>query len=343
MKKRIIYIDLIKIIAMLGPILIHVTSQVYNDCSVYSNRFFALSMFNSLGRCGVNLFVMCTGVLLLGNKELTKRKIFSKYIPRFLLSFIIFNFIYSLVYNNFDFTYTFINWYKKINSSHLWYLIMIMVLYMMIPILNIFINNAKGNDIKYFLILAFIFQSCIFFIQKIEILSWISRYYNHFNLPVVSGYVGYLILGYYLNKYEISNKTKKSIILIGLISLMVLVFGNIVYSRYIGTANNFFSHNFTPFVVFYSMSIFIIVKDLYAKFKNKINSKQFIIAKISNCTFGIYLIHMLIIKGLNYYNLTALNYNAFIFVPIASLIVYIVSMLGVMMLKRIPILKEFIT
>ena len=65
MKNRIIYIDLIKILAMLGPILIHVTSQVYNSCSVYSNRFLALSMFNSFGRSGVNLFVMCSAFLLL--------------------------------------------------------------------------------------------------------------------------------------------------------------------------------------------------------------------------------------------------------------------------------------
>ncbi len=343
MKKRLIYIDLIKIFAMLGPIFIHITAQVFYDCSVYSNRFFALSMFNSLGRCGVNLFVMCTGALLLGNKNLTKEKIFSKYIPRFLLSLIIFNFIYSLVYNNFDFAFTFANWYKKINSAHLWYLVMIIVIYMVIPILNVFVNNAKRDDLKYFLILAFVFQSVLYFVQNVEFLSWIKAYYKYVNLPVVSGFAGYLILGYYLNKYRISNKTKITTILIGMISLAILIFGNIIYSRYIREADTFFSHNLMPFVVLYSLAMFIIIKGLYFKLKDRFDSKQSIIIEISNCTFGIYLIHMFILKGLNYYNFTALNYNAFIFIPIASLIVYIVSMLGVMMLKKIPILKEFVT
>lgn len=343
MKKRLVYIDLVKIFAMLGPILIHLTAQVYNDCSVYSNRFFALSLFNSLGRCGVNLFVMCTGVLLLGNKSLTKEKIFSKYIPRFLLSFIVFNFIYCLVYNNFDFIYTFINWYKKINSSHLWYLVMIMVIYMVIPILNIFVNNAKRNDLKYFLILAFIFQSVLYFAPNIEFLSWIKSYYNYFNLPVVSGFAGYLILGYYLNKYKISNKTKIITVLTGMISLILLVSGNIIYSRYIGEADNFFSPNLAPFVVLYSFAMCIIIKELYFKLKDKFDSKQSIIIKISNCTFGIYLIHMFIIKTLNYFDFTALNYNAFIFVPIASVFVYIMSLLLTIILKKIPVLKQFIT
>lgn len=277
MKKRLIYIDLIKIFAMLGPIFIHITAQVFYDCSVYSNRFFALSMFNSLGRCGVNLFVMCTGVLLLGNKELTKRKIFSKYIPRFLLSFIIFNFIYSLVYNNFDFTYTFINWYKKVNSAHLWYLVMIIVIYMVIPILNVFVNNAKRDDLKYFLILAFVFQSVLYFAQNVEFLSWTKAYYKYVNLPVVSGYVGYLILGYYLNKYRISNKTKITTILTGMISLAILIFGNIIYSRYIGEADTFFSSNFAPFVDLYSLAMFIIIKELYFKLKDKFDSKHWYI------------------------------------------------------------------
>ena len=343
MKKRIIYINLIKIIAMLGPILIHVTSQVYNSCSVYSNRFFALSLFNSLGRCGVNLFVMCTGTLLLGNKNLTRNKIFYKYIPRFLLSFIIFNFLYGLVNDNFDLAFTLINWYKKINSSHLWYLIMIMVIYMVIPILNIFVKNAKRDDLKYFLALAFNFQFVLSFSQNIEFLSWIKSYYKYINLPFVSGFSGYLILGYYLNKYKISNKSKEISVLIGIVSVIILVFGNIIYSLCIGKADNFFSPNLSPFVALYSNAMFIIIRELYFKFKDRFYFNQSMIINISNCTFGIYLIHMFVIKILNYYDITALNYNAFVFVPFASIFIYIASLLLIILLKKIPIIKKFIT
>lgn len=52
---------------------------------------------------------------------------------------------------------------------------------------------------------------------------------------------------------------------------------------------------------------------------------------------------MFIIKTLNYFDFTALNYNAFIFVPIASIFVYIVSLLLIIILKKIPVLKQFIT
>ena len=52
-------------------------------------------------------------------------------------------------------------------------------------------------------------------------------YYKYVNLPVVSGFAGYLILGYYLNKYRISNKTKITTILIGMISLAILILGTL--------------------------------------------------------------------------------------------------------------------
>jgi len=340
MKKRILYIDLIKIFAIFGPILIHITSQVFNDCSVFSNRYLALSIFNGIGRCGVPLFLMCSGALLLG-KNISKKKIYTKYIPRFLISFIAFQLIYCFINNNLDFNYTLLNWYKKINSSHLWYLIMIMAIYCVIPILNIFINNAKKEDIKYFLILAFIFQSLLFFISEFDIFVWVKRYYRHLYIPLVNGYVGYLILGYYINKFNINKKTKIISIILGIISLIILVFSNVIYSRNNNLASVIFSSNFGPFVVLYAISMFIIIKEICFKFENIINTK--LISYISNCTFGIYLIHMIIINAMNYYEITALNYNAFIFVPLASILVYILSLILIIILKKIPLIRNLIT
>ena len=57
--KRIIYLDYLRIFAILGVILIHLTSYV-NKTDIYCKEF---------GRYAVPCFVMISGVLFLGRKS----------------------------------------------------------------------------------------------------------------------------------------------------------------------------------------------------------------------------------------------------------------------------------
>ena len=82
------------------------------------------------------------------------------------------------------------------------------------------------------------------------------------------------MLGYYLNKKKIVSKNQ-----------------NLIY--FMGILGFFFT---TINILFYSISIFVLFKE---KFNNLYLNKKIVIKKISNYTFGIYLIHPLIIEKIS--------------------------------------------
>ena len=61
-KKRIVYLDYLRVTAILGVLLNHVSANW--EKAMFPNSTIAL-IYNAFGRIGVPLFLMLTGVLLL--------------------------------------------------------------------------------------------------------------------------------------------------------------------------------------------------------------------------------------------------------------------------------------
>ena len=75
-KKRILNYDLLRIVAMIGVVLIHVNGFYLYSVDVNSNRFIVLNAFTSLVRFSAPAFIMISGAFFLNpKKELTTKKI----------------------------------------------------------------------------------------------------------------------------------------------------------------------------------------------------------------------------------------------------------------------------
>ena len=92
--------------------------------------------------------------------------------------------------------------------------------------------------------------------------------------------------------------------------------------------------------IIWACSVFVFFKYLnLEKFKN--NSKFCkIIKKISSCSFGIYLIHLIV----KYYetNLLSLNIYSWEYRTIGIITTYLISLLIIIILKKIPIIKKIV-
>ena len=100
MKKRVIYFDILKAIAILFVILIHAVSEHWDTLNVNSGSFVSLSLLDSISRFCVPVYFMISGAIFLNDdKNITIKDILKKYIPRILLIFIFWNMAYSLIYN----------------------------------------------------------------------------------------------------------------------------------------------------------------------------------------------------------------------------------------------------
>ena len=332
--KRLVYLDILNIIACISVVFLHCNWEVH----YYSNNTsWYISMFvETVCYFAVPVFLMITGANLLeyrkryDDKVYFKKRFFKVVIPYFIWS-IIFYIVYFKQINISDFTDKFLN--CNIEAIY-WFFPLIIWIYLIIPILSTSIENNKEKYLYYFGFLIFISTSCISFIFTLLNKSTPNIFF--FFCGNIN-YILYIILGYYLSKHDIPKKKK---IIIYILAILCLMF-RYTHTAYFSLQENELVKNswgyLTILSVITSSAIFIFFKNIKYKFSEK-NIK--IITKISGCSFGIYLLHILVRnKTTHLFNLNPANFMYKLIFPIG---VYLISLLIVYILKKIPILKKIV-
>ena len=98
-KRRETELDILRFLAMLSVIVIHVCAGPMKVLSSKSFDFIVINSLFSMVTWCIPIFVMISGGLFLNpKKEITTNKIFSKYIKRFVIAFIFWTTIYQIYY-----------------------------------------------------------------------------------------------------------------------------------------------------------------------------------------------------------------------------------------------------
>lgn len=222
---------------------------------------------------------------------------------------------------------------------------MITGLYILVPILRKITISKKYTE--YFLILGIIFifiiprtlnlLECVNLLKMNELLLFVK-----FLLNLKIGYPIYFVLGCYLAKYDIKPIIRTTSYILGLLSIIGTILLTIWHSNKIGAPSTVFYDNFSLNILLTSVSVFLFIKQITSKikFSNKaINNIQ----KLSKYSFGIYLVHVLVIEKLHeYFNLNTLTFNPIISMFIITILVTIISGIISMITNKIPILKKYI-
>ncbi len=194
-------------------------------------------------------------------------------------------------------------------------------IYLFIPILRKWIKNSSKNEILYFLI--------IWFATIIYSIPYFKTYLPNIPLTNFSGYIGYLVLGYYLSNLTIGNKYIPITFIIT--GTGITIFG----TYYLTHKHNEFSHFFydylRPNVLLSSIGIFLFFK------KYEIKNKKFkkLILFLSNHSFGIYLIHILTLKFLSKIGINWQFTNPIISIPIITIACIVISSLIIFLLRKV--------
>lgn len=344
--------DLLRVIAMIGVVVTHDNSHFLYIADVNSINFYFLTSYTSVVRFSALIFIMVSGVFLLDpKKELNTKTIFKKYISRAVFSLLIFNTIYLIYYyivvnNNYDFKFiikaliNFIN--GNISGTQFWYLYAAILLYLLTPILRIITKNASKREVEYLLLFGTLFTIVIPTITSYWKFKVLNFRYEPFNMGVnfSAGYTLYYFWGYYINNYLdiIACKKKKYVYFLGVLSLIFTIVSGIFVSKRNGNVN--LVRNFG----YFSLNIFIYTIAIFSFFcslkLNKIgNALKSLIIYLSSRSFGVYLVHTLLIAiFLNYLP----NIYPCVLVPLFSIFITILSLLVVELLMKIPFLKKYI-
>jgi len=345
MKERILYLDILRIFATFMVIVLHISAQNFGGVSVDSFEWNVFNVFDSTTRWTVPVFVMISGALFL-DRNYSVEKIYGKYILRMVTSFVFWSAIYAifnLVGANSSFKEAL--WSMLTGPVHMWFLFMIVGLYMIIPIVRHLISSEK--IMKYFLVLGCIFTSCIptlldicvYICPKLKKLA--DSILSDMDFHLTIGFVFYFVLGFYLSKADISKKMQNMIYLGGICGLLITIVMTSVISLLTGEVKVDFYGNFTINVLLESVAVFVFFKYKVAIKQTKTNIA--LITRMSKYSFGVYLVHMLVIGELNeVLKFNTLSFNPILSIPVIAIIVFAVSYIISGILNHIPILKKYV-
>jgi surface polysaccharide O-acyltransferase-like enzyme len=150
-----------------------------------------------------------------------------------------------------------------------------------------------------------------------------------------SGFVGYFLLGYYFEKYDvrISNVIMLPLGLAGIIIANAMVVINPAamedYMRY-----------YMPTVMLYGVAIYLWIRKLAKGLQD--NRIATLLGDVGARTLGIYMLHMPVIILLEKAGIVAEKYYELFSIPVLSLAVLLIAYGLTVILRRIPVIKHFV-
>lgn len=345
MKKRETELDILRLIAMLAVIWVHVGGMQSNALPVSDSNCQWLIFLKSIMTWEIPIYIMISGRFFLDpDRQMPYSKIL-KAIIRLTLALVIWNAVYFVHYLITD-SYGTLNWkgilsQAAIGPYHFWYLYMIIGLYLITPFLRKIAEDAQLS--KYFLVLFFLFA----FLSKYG--PWLSfiggtieAMLSSMGMHFVLGYSGYYILGYYLHKFPLSHKYEKLLYISGIMFLLLGAAANTFCSVREGA----YTERFTGYT---NPNTIVVASAIYTLFIKRLRNVKFsktatlLISKLSEYSFGIYLIHALILDLAAIAGVTPTMVHPLIMMPIITLLTFAVAVILVVAIRKIPYVGRKIT
>ena len=340
--KRILYLDMLKIISCIAVVMIHVTADGFNYMNIHSISWNITTIINILVRFAVPVFVMVSGALFLSpDKQLDVKKLWKKNILNLVIVYIVWTLIYAVyaVYNRGQ-GISIINVLGsavKKSYYHLWFIPMLIGIYACIPLLKPIVNSGK-KTVEYFLIIFALFYIIPSTIElfKFPYYTYVRAILNRIQIPML-GYMCYFVLGHYLHTYELNKKQKRIIYISSVVAVIISIVVTIVYSWNMNKAILTLANNFSVTTFIMSIAAFVLMKSL---FENKKMKFEKAIIHLSNISLGIYLIHVLIKDILK--NQLDMPFTNIWNLPINTVIMLVGSYLISFGLSKIPFVNKYI-
>ena len=356
--KRILWADMLRIIGILMVINMHAGDQVvfllwgkapFKNDAIPSWWITGIAYKSLVNMC-VPLLFMLSGYLLLSSRDdiLT---FFKKRLPKILIPLFAWTVLYLWWDGAFAGSVSLVEVAKLsilsflINTGHfhLWFLYALLGLYLVTPILRRFAQSASDTELLY--LIGIWFAASIVFEM---FLQSTGHGLALFEQPYISGFLGYYVAGYYLGRREYPAKT----IWIAAALVILSVVGKTVWAYHLTADGGKFDTDLFDYMKWYvillSLAGFITFKSAAQFLEKWISSAlEKILLAVSKTTFGIYLIHIMVLKVMNDgmlgIRIYTDSFHPLFAIPVTVLIAFLLSFAVIYPLQKIPILNKIIS
>jgi len=341
--KHIDWINNLRIFALFAVIILHTSAVLLAQYGkVPFTDWLAADFYNAVVRFAVPVFVMITGVLLL-NRDYELGAFFKKRLGRVIAPFLFWSLVYvGYSWYNGDISFDADAWtnikqvlhqLKYGASYHLWYVYMLIGLYLVIPVLNIFVRNATAAQLRYFLV--------IWLLAMLIMQPYLVRFNPQVDIRYFTGYIGYLVLGYYLAHIEFKSTAIRGwMIFIFILTIAIITVGTWLLYQSNSPYSTLFYEPLNPFIVLLSSSVFLTGRYTVPKVSPwLIRARDF----VGSFNYGIYLAHALVLYLLDWVNISYKLCSPIISIPVTALCCFVITVGLVWLVNKIPFAGKWIS
>lgn len=213
---------------------------------------------------------------------------------------------------------------------------MIIGIYLITPILQIFVRNASKQSIQYFLVL-WLYAS---------VGTRLMDFYIHVHLNIelfyVTDYVGYFLLGYYLAHFEVPNRWRVLSYfgaIFGFIGTFVLTYIYTVKGN--GQLSEFWYGYFSPTVLLCAVGLFVWFR---YRFQESNRPLPFLFRWVNQASLGVYILHYWLMNNFLWrvYPYVGRHFHHALALSIDIVLTLILSILITLVLKKIPLVNRLV-
>ena len=303
--KRDVSLDVIRLIACLMIVLMHSPMPGLGTSGII------LSGISYLTAPGIGLFFMVSGALLLKSnvdKSFETHVFLQKRFTKILIPLLF---------------WSFVGWelekygVKNAELSILWFMYCLAGMYLLTPILSRWLSLANRKEVGFYLIIWLV-TLCVPFVKLFLPMnegdtSWL--YYFH-------GYVGYYVLGFYLKCYwgKSVSMGRNALLVVAFIAISVVLPITLLVMN---VKVDFYS-------IFWYLSITIALQcvvwwSVVQRLMRNVSKLPGFVVELSRLSFGIYLIHILVMRIVLWKTEWMQNMNGILQVVVCTLLTFTIS------------------
>jgi surface polysaccharide O-acyltransferase-like enzyme len=227
---------------------------------------------------------------------------------------------------------------------HFWFIYLIVGLYLITPILRVVIAYGSRRIVRYLILLWFVGVAVLPLIQLA------SGYALDPSVFILGGFVGYFVLGMYLQNVKLRSAVLYGLLIAGFAStVMGMWLMNYPLSDPLNAqqTNNFFIGYLSVNIIVGSAALFLILLKARPDWpgSNHAVANRFVKA-ISKNTLPIFLFHIIILesfeRGLFGFTLDFTTLNPIVETPLLATLTFFISLGLVLLMRKVPVLKKLI-
>ena len=311
--------DLLRILACFGVIFAHSGTMCFAIDVVEkgSIEWGVCCVVKQVLKLSVPIFAMLTGYFFLNpNKELPMKKLYGEKVLRLVIAL-----VFWILFN----AATVHSQYYPFGGidTNFWYVGMCIGLYISMPVLR---RVAADYKILSYSCWAWLIIMCYCFIGRFVEVPLVFTDY------VFVEFVGYCLWGYYLPKMNLTKKRMHYIYIIGLIAMLA------TFAVPILTNEKVRFHYSDPAPILAVFAIFLFFVKHPFELSNRWGR---VLAHFSKVTFGIYMAHTFVVIEA-FSRISRFVHNPIALVLVATCAIFAMSYIIVLVIKQIPILKNWV-